>query len=48
MRYGIKFAIYLKKNVIVNQCMVTNFYGNKIPRENEYYTCLSVIVLDYC
>ena len=23
-----------------------NFYGYKIPKENERYTCLSVILLD--
>ena len=24
-----------------------NFYGNKIPKENEHQTCLLVILLDY-
>ena len=23
-----------------------NFYGNEMPKENERYTCLSVILLD--
>ena len=23
-----------------------NFYGNKVPKENEHYTCLSTILLD--
>ena len=24
-----------------------NFHGNKIPKENECYTCLSVILIDF-
>ena len=31
---------------IYNNRINTNFLGNKIPEDNEYYTCLSVILLD--
>ena len=38
---------YIKTNVkIYNNRINTNFHGNKMPEENEYYTCLSVILLD--
>ena len=40
----------MKKSLIVNQFVMglynTNFHGNKMPKENEHYTCLSVILLD--
>ena len=31
---------------IYNNRRFTNFQGNKIPKNNEYCTCLSVILLD--
>ena len=31
---------------IYNNRINTSFVGNKIPEDNEYYTCLSVILLD--
>ena len=31
---------------IYNNRTNTNFHGNKIPEDNEYYICLSVILLD--
>ena len=38
---------YIKTKIkIYNDRINTNFYGNKIPEVNEYYTCLSVILLD--
>ena len=39
---------YTKTNIrIYNNRINTNFYGNKIPEDNECCTCLSVILLDY-
>ena len=32
---------YIKTKISLN----TYFYNNKMPRENEHYTCLSVISL---
>ena len=38
---------YIKTKIkIYNNQINTNFHGNKIPEENEYYTCLSVKLLD--
>ena len=31
---------------ICNDKVYTNFQNNKIPKDNEYCTCLSVILLD--
>ena len=39
-------TLRLKKKKIYNNKIKTNFYGNKIPEDNEYCTCLSVILLD--
>ena len=25
-----------------------NFYGNKVPKENEHYTCLSTNIIRFC
>ena len=42
--YGNK---YIKNKIkVYNNRINTNFYGNKIPEDNEYRTCLSVILLD--
>ena len=38
---------YIKTKIkICNNRINTNFQGNKIPKNNEYCTCLSVILLD--
>ena len=38
---------YIKtKTKIYNDKVYTNFQHNKIPKDNEYCTCLSVILLD--
>ena len=38
---------YIKTKIkIYNDKVYTNFQHNKIPKDNEYYTCLSVILLD--
>ena len=34
------------KITIYNDEVYTNFQNNKIPKDNEYFTCLSVILLD--
>ena len=31
---------------IYNDKVYTNFQNNKIPKDNDYFTCLSVILLD--
>ena len=39
---------YIKAKIkICNNRINTNFHGNKIPEENKYCTCLSVILLDF-
>ena len=30
-----------------NNRLNANFHGKKIPEENEYYTCLSIILLEF-
>ena len=59
MKYGIKLKIYLRKNLIVRQCIMiniwkrkkclhnVNFYDNKVPKGNERYACLSTLLLDF-
>ena len=38
---------YIKTRIkIYNNRIYTNFQYNKIPKDNEYCTCLSVILLD--
>ena len=38
---------YIKsKKIVYNNRINTNFHDNKIPEDNEYYTCLSVILLN--
>ena len=38
---------YIKTTIkICNNRVYTNFQHNKIPKENEYFACLSVILLD--
>ena len=38
---------YIKTRVkIYNDRVYTNFQHNKIPKDNEYCACLSVILLD--
>ena len=38
---------YIKTKIkIYNNKINTNFYGNKIPEDNEYCTCFSVLLLD--
>ena len=38
---------YIKTKIkIYNDKVYTDFQHNKIPKDNEYYTCLSVILLD--
>ena len=38
---------YIKTKIkIYNNRVYTNFQNNKIPKDNEYCTCLSVILLD--
>ena len=38
---------YIKTKIkICNDKMYTNFQHNKIPKDNEYCACLSVILLD--
>ena len=32
---------------IYNNRLYTNFKHNKIPKDNEYFACLSVILLDF-
>ena len=40
---------YIKTKIkIYNDKVCTNFYRNKTPKDNEYCTCLSVILLDSC
>ena len=34
------------KRKIYNNRVYTNFQHNKIPKDNEYFVCLSVILLD--
>ena len=57
MKYGIKIKSLFQKNLILNQCIMIEyqnhirssnirFYSNKMPKENECYTFLSVILLD--
>ena len=39
---------YIKAKInIYNDKVYTNFQHNKIPNDNEYCACLSVILLDY-
>ena len=39
---------YIKTKIkICNNRIYTNFQHNKIPKDNEYFASLSVIVLDY-
>ena len=38
---------YIKTKIkIYNNKVYTNFQHNKIPKDNEYFACLSVILLD--
>ena len=38
---------YIKTKIkILNDTVYTNFQHNKIPKDNEYCACLSVILLD--
>ena len=38
---------YIKTKIkIYNNKINTNFYGNKIPEDNEYCTCFSALLLD--
>ena len=38
---------YIKTNIkIYNNRVYTNFQDNKIPKDKEYFACLSVILLD--
>ena len=38
---------YIKTKIkIYNNRVYTNFQHNKIPKDNEYFACLSVILLD--
>ena len=38
---------YIKTKIkIYNENVCTNLHYNKIPKDNEYCTCLSVILLD--
>ena len=39
---------YIKTKIkIYNDKVYKNFQNNKIPKDNEYFTCLSVILLNY-
>ena len=41
------FDIYFKTKIkVYNDKVYTNFQHNKIPKDNEYCVCLSVILLD--
>ena len=42
IEFGIKSAIILKKDLIVN----SNFHGDEIPKERSHYICLSVTLID--
>ena len=43
--YNVK---YIKTKIkIYNNRLNTNFRHNKTPRDNEYFACLSIILLDY-
>ena len=38
---------YIKTKIkIYNDKVYANFQNNKIPKDNDYFTCLSVILLD--
>ena len=39
---------YIKNKIkIYNDRLYTNFQHNKIPKDNEFCACLSVILLDF-
>ena len=39
---------YIKTKIkIYNISINTNFQGNKVPEDNEYCICLSIILLDF-
>ena len=38
---------YIKAEPIYNDKVYTNFQSNKIPKNNEYFTSLSVMLLDF-
>ena len=41
------FDLYIKTKIkVYNDKVYTNFQHNKIPKDNEYCVCLSVILLD--
>ena len=39
--------INIKINTLINNWIKTNFHGNKIPKDNECCSYLSVILLDF-
>ena len=53
MIFGIKSAVALRKNLIVNPFKIisdggkaTDFHENEIPNVGSSYTCLAVILID--